>query len=323
MKLKGGISFVFSHDGWHDAWQDLLRGASICVRTSMSLVGVATLVVGVCYASSTKLRTEISQAIPTKARLAFSRSMDIPSAPTIITRIVKVETPVLVPKDPSTPATISTPLITTSSKGSLDTPMNQVATYLAKRYHVADEAVRGILCSAVAAGKEQNVDPLLVVAVMAVESSLNPIAQSSVGAQGLMQVMTHVHSEKFKRRDQTGHALDLNTNIQIGTEILAQVIDQAGSVDGGLQLYLGSVNPTEASSTYIARVHSEMKRMQVAASGQITTALAMPAPMPRHHAAVVTESMPMNDLDTFISTKAMGDSSGDVIPVVSSDDEPS
>ena len=47
-------------------------------------------------------------------------------------------------------------------------------------------------------GREVGLDPLLLLSVMAIESGFNPYAESGVGAQGLMQVMSKVHSDKFQ-----------------------------------------------------------------------------------------------------------------------------
>ena len=72
-----------------------------------------------------------------------------------------------------------------------------VARYLAQRYHVALEPVSRLVQEAWTVGALVNLDPTLILSVMAVESSCNPFAQSPVGAQGLMQVITKVHDDKY------------------------------------------------------------------------------------------------------------------------------
>jgi hypothetical protein len=71
--------------------------------------------------------------------------------------------------------------------------------YLARRYKVAPEPVSRLVQEAWTVGELVKLDPTLILAVMAVESSFNPFAQSPVGAQGLMQVMTKVHDDKYVR----------------------------------------------------------------------------------------------------------------------------
>ncbi|WP_425311338.1 transglycosylase SLT domain-containing protein, partial [Klebsiella pneumoniae] len=64
-----------------------------------------------------------------------------------------------------------------------------VADYISRRYHVASAPVGSLVDSAFQTGHAVNIDPLLILAVMAIESGFNPYAESGVGAQGLMQVM--------------------------------------------------------------------------------------------------------------------------------------
>jgi hypothetical protein len=155
----------------------------------------------------------------------------------------------------------------------LDSRETNVAIYLARRYHVADEAVRLMVATAQSAGKEHQVDPLLILAVVAVESSMNPFAQSPVGATGLMQVMPAVHGGKFVEGNINGGALDPVANIQVGTRILSDVIRRGGSIERGLQLYVGAGNAPDDGG-YAVRVLAEFARLRQAAGGQITAALA-------------------------------------------------
>ena len=59
---------------------------------------------------------------------------------------------------------------------------------------------------------------------MAVESSFNPFAQSPVGAQGLMQVMTHVHGDKYESFGGKLAAFDPVTNLRVGVKVLKECI---------------------------------------------------------------------------------------------------
>lgn len=148
-----------------------------------------------------------------------------------------------------------------------------VARYLSRRYRVADEAVRVLVAAAYEAGTEHALDPLLILAVMAVESSMNPFAESSVGAQGLMQVMTRVHADKFEPHGGDLAALDPVANIKVGSAILKDLIRRGGSVERGLQLYVGAGNLADDGG-YGSRVLGERARIEMAASGKVDLALA-------------------------------------------------
>ncbi len=148
-----------------------------------------------------------------------------------------------------------------------------VALYLARRYHVADEAVRVMVATAEAAGREQQIDPLLILAVVAVESSMNPFAQSPVGARGLMQVMPGLHGRKFVDGNVAMATLDPVANIQVGSQILSDVIRRGGSIERGLQLYVGAGNLADDGG-YASRVLGELGRLKLAATGSVAAALA-------------------------------------------------
>jgi hypothetical protein len=149
---------------------------------------------------------------------------------------------------------------------------NNVATYLARRYHVADGAVRVMVAAAQEAGREHQVDPLLILAVVAVESSMNPFAQSPVGATGLMQVMPDLHSGKFYDWGVERSPLDPVANIRVGSQILADLIRRGGSVERGLQLYVGAGNAPDDGG-YGNRVLGELAHLRMAASGSVAAAL--------------------------------------------------
>lgn len=153
-----------------------------------------------------------------------------------------------------------------------------IARYLARKYHLSSDAMSLMVREADATGREAGLDPMLLLAVIGVESGFNPFAESGVGAQGLMQVMSNVHRDKFDEFGGAHAALDPVANIKIGAFILKDCIRRGGSLRDGLRLYVGST--TEDDGGYGMRVFQEKDRIQLAARGGnplIIPVLATPA----------------------------------------------
>jgi soluble lytic murein transglycosylase-like protein len=91
-------------------------------------------------------------------------------------------------------------------------------------------------------GRLTQLKPTLILAIMAVESSFNPFAQSPVGAQGLMQVMTKVHTDKYEPFGGSLTAFDPITNLRVGVLVLKECIARAGGLEQGLRYYVGAAN---------------------------------------------------------------------------------
>jgi len=157
-----------------------------------------------------------------------------------------------------------------------------VARYLAQRYHVALEPVSRLVQEAWTVGALVNLDPTLILSVMAVESSFNPFAQSPVGAQGLMQVMTKVHDDKYEAFGGSHAAFDPVTNLRVGVQVLKECIARSGGLEAGLRAYVGAANSGEDGG-YAAKVlaHQSLLRL-VASGGKVRTTVAVtPATKPR------------------------------------------
>ncbi len=148
-------------------------------------------------------------------------------------------------------------------------PQTQAALthWLARRYKVAPEAVGRIVQEAWQLGERSRIDPTLILAVVAVESSFNPFAQSPVGAQGLMQVMTRVHDDKYQAFGGERAALDPLTNLRVGVHVLRDCIRRAGSVVEGLRHYVGAAHLPDDSG-YAARVLFEQDLLKSVAAGR-------------------------------------------------------
>ncbi|MCC8394248.1 transglycosylase SLT domain-containing protein [Paraburkholderia sp. MMS20-SJTR3] len=152
-----------------------------------------------------------------------------------------------------------------------------VASYLARRYRVAQEPVGELVKAAFDTGREVGLDPLLLLSVMAIESGFNPYAESGVGAQGLMQVMSKVHSDKFQYFGGQSAALEPLANIKVGALVLKDCIARGGSLPGGLRLYVGSTSPDDGG--YGAKVMAERGRLRDVARGRKVPINAPQAPV--------------------------------------------
>ncbi len=150
-----------------------------------------------------------------------------------------------------------------------DLPSKQaaVAQWLSKKYGVAPEPLSALVAHAFEIGEKSKLDPTLILAIMAIESGFNPFAQSPVGAQGLMQVMTGIHHDKYALFGGKFAAFDPVTNLRVGVKVLEECISRAGSVEGGLKFYVGAAN-LEDDGGYAGKVMAEHARLQAVASGK-------------------------------------------------------
>lgn len=142
-----------------------------------------------------------------------------------------------------------------------------VASWISKKYSVAQEPVGTLVAEAFEIGHSVKLDPTLILAVMAIESGFNPFAQSPVGAQGLMQVMTRVHHDKYAKLGGQLAAFDPVANLRVGVKVLQDCIDRAGSIEGGLKHYVGAAN-LENDGGYASKVMAERARLQAVVGGK-------------------------------------------------------
>lgn len=144
----------------------------------------------------------------------------------------------------------------------LSPEMRRVVTYLSHKYRIAAPALEPMVASAHVVGSRLGLDPLLILAVMAIESRFNPFAQSDQGAQGLMQIMPQYHQDKLAESEQVHPLLDPATNIEVGAQVLKESIQRAGGLQAGLQQYAGALGDGEGQ--YAKTVMAEKLRLEQA-----------------------------------------------------------
>lgn len=135
-----------------------------------------------------------------------------------------------------------------------------LARFIARRYRVADEAASLFVRTAYRSGREQGVDPLLILAVTAIESAFNPVAESSMGAMGLMQVIPRFHPEKLPEDRGEQALLDPEVNIHVGTRVLREYLGRFGELEPALQKYAGAFD--EPTAHYAGKVLAVKARLQ-------------------------------------------------------------
>lgn len=175
----------------------------------------------------------------------------------------------------------------------LDREQKAVASWISRRYRVAPEPIGTLVQEAWNLGRQAKLEPTLILAIMAVESSFNPFAQSSVGAQGLMQVMTAVHDDKYEAFGGKDAAFDPVTNLKVGVTVLQECVMRAGgSLEGGLRLYVGATSQEDGG--YAAKVMAEQSFLRQVAQGRNVPVSAKwtpaaPAPTPATKPATVAQ----------------------------------
>jgi hypothetical protein len=205
--------------------------------------------------------------------------------------------------EPDDPDTAALARSLAADPASLNRQQSAVATWLSRRYRVAPEPVARLVQEAWHIGQRAGLDPTLILAIMAVESSFNPFAQSAVGAQGLMQVMTRVHDDKYSAFGGTLAAFDPVANLRVGVQVLKECIAKAGGLEAGLRFYVGAGNTSEDGG-YVGKVLSEQTHLRQVAEGRnvavnasnaVPAAAALPVPAAAAQPVPTSASAPMHE----------------------------
>jgi soluble lytic murein transglycosylase-like protein len=251
---------------------DVVGGCLVITHNSLALLGVAVVAAAVLIASQSGLRHQA------ETRLAVWLSRQQPEQEV-------AQAPVVVEQTAVDRATAADPQ-------ALPREQAKLALWIARKYQVAPEPVAALVSGAYKAGQASHIDPSLILAVMAIESGFNPFAQSTAGAQGLMQVMTRVHVDKYDGYGGQFAAFDPLSNLRVGVWVLRDCIDKAGSTEGGLRCYVGAAH-LKTDRGYASKVLAEYGRLQ-----QI---VAQAHQRSRHQPANMTATAPQPDQTARIS----------------------
>ncbi|MEY4495521.1 MAG: hypothetical protein RL744_585 [Pseudomonadota bacterium] len=135
-----------------------------------------------------------------------------------------------------------------------------VADFFEKKYKLDRAKIEEYVSNTVLIAKEVNIDPVLLLAVISVESNFNPVIKSHAGAEGLMQVMTAIHKDKYALYGGATDAVKPEVNIRVGAYILKYLIATSGSLRNGLKYYVGAAN-AENDGGYADKVMAERNRL--------------------------------------------------------------
>lgn len=223
----------------------------------------AVLVAGLVALATIGVDTESGQPDPVLATVSQSNgdSAGAPTPPGLMTKVRKAVKLAVASKH----VRDATVVASTHAEGDLSAEMARVRDWVASRYRVSSDGLEPALAAAEEAGRSRGFDPLLIVAIMAVESSFNPRAVSQVGAQGLMQVMPQYHQDKLgARRGKKNALFDPELNVHVGTQVLQEGLSRYGSLPRALQYYNGSLG--DRSLRYTHKVMALKRKLVAAAS---------------------------------------------------------
>ena len=245
-----------------------VRGLATTAQHTMTVFGLsAVTIMAVLYVSPDVAR-QVSEFLA-PAPVAVSEATSAPELASLMEAHLA----------PS-PAVEATPVpLTASEKAMLGNKKQQqfVTSWLSKRYRVAGDAANMLVSTAYATAHDIKLDPLLILAVMAIESGLNPFAESAVGAQGLMQVMSKVHHDKFRQMGGVQAALNPVANIRVGALILKDYVTRGGSIEAGLKTYVGAA-AFDNDAGYGFKVLAEYRRLKQVATGKNVPTVTPSAP---------------------------------------------
>ena len=165
------------------------------------------------------------------------------------------------------PAQTSTIPDTNTTADSAVTPAHhqkvaRLSRHIQDRYQVPGHRADTIVREAVDNGSRHRIDPELILAVIAVESTFKERAVSRCGARGLMQVMPGSHDRKMQQIGGSHQLFDPAKNIHIGSWILVSYLDDHdGNLRRALLSYNGSLSSRSSFPERVMRVYRDLQRV--------------------------------------------------------------
>lgn len=114
----------------------------------------------------------------------------------------------------------------------------ELVRLVVNRFRVDSHSAHAIVATATTVANEQRLPVALILGVIARESSFDPRAVNDRDV-GLMQVNLKWHADKIAEAGGPDAMFNPETNIRIGTQVLKEYIQAAGSVHGGLRRFNG------------------------------------------------------------------------------------
>lgn len=140
-----------------------------------------------------------------------------------------------------------------------------LSQHIQRKYGVPEHKATQIVREAVHNGDRHRVEPELILAIIAVESTFKERAVSRVGARGLMQVMPGSHKGKIREIGGSHALFDPAKNIHTGSRILVDYLNaHSGNLRRALLSYNGSLGTRSSFPDRVMRIYRDMQRVTTA-----------------------------------------------------------
>ena len=137
-----------------------------------------------------------------------------------------------------------------------------LSRHIQRKYKLPEHKADHIVREAIDNGKRHQVEPELILAIIAVESTFKERAVSRVGARGLMQVMPGAHSRRIGEIGGSHELFDPAKNIHVGSRILVKYLDDhSGNLRRALLGYNGSLGTRSSFPDRVMRIYRDLRRV--------------------------------------------------------------
>ena len=137
-----------------------------------------------------------------------------------------------------------------------------LSQHIQRKYGVPEHKATHIVLKAMENADRHQVEPELILAIIAVESTFKERAVSRVGARGLMQVMPGPHRSKVREIGGSHALFDPAKNIHTGSRILVNYLNaHSGNLRRALLSYNGSLGTRSAFPDRVMRIYRDLQRV--------------------------------------------------------------